>query len=456
MTKNDSTPSPEQPDPLSATGMFLRAFESNPEPTPESSNADAIKNNKDKVDPLAGSESILPLRLGDPLTSTTRAGQSAASPGKPVARGTAPGEFTQMFQRIEPQANSAPAPAAALESPIQTVNPTESAKPDSQPPGEQGPGEFTRIFVGGAKPASVPSASVAEQAEEHQRPNSPAVAASRAKGFSSPGASDSADNSFSQLFKTASPAQAPRVSVPVQSSPQVPTVQPAPPSPQISWKQEPAFKGTEASSTPSSPSATSLLNSLSSSGSSPSASRQSEPAPYRSEPVPSPGTPMEPVQPPGIDSGGVTRFIRQLSQEPPSLQPAAPPPSPAAPPINSGPGEFTRIISGMKGNTAIPTAPPPAPVQPAPIQFAAPAAPAFAAPARPAAPAFAPPAAPAFAQPAVSPPIAPQVPRPAPPAPPALAAPKGKFEALVPILLVINTFLLIVILLVVIFSMKAK
>jgi len=41
-------------------------------------------------------------------------------------------------------------------------------------------------------------------------------------------------------------------------------------------------------------------------------------------------------------------------------------------------------------------------------------------------------------------------------APPALAAPKGKLEAMVPILLVVNTFLLIVILLVVVFAMKGK
>jgi hypothetical protein len=37
---------------------------------------------------------------------------------------------------------------------------------------------------------------------------------------------------------------------------------------------------------------------------------------------------------------------------------------------------------------------------------------------------------------------------------PALAAPKGKLEAMVPILLVINTFLLIVLLVVVVFAMK--
>jgi len=51
------------------------------------------------------------------------------------------------------------------------------------------------------------------------------------------------------------------------------------------------------------------------------------------------------------------------------------------------------------------------------------------------------------------------IPKPAPPPPPpvpALAAPKGKLEGMVPILLVINTFLLIVILMVVIFSIKSR
>jgi len=41
-------------------------------------------------------------------------------------------------------------------------------------------------------------------------------------------------------------------------------------------------------------------------------------------------------------------------------------------------------------------------------------------------------------------------------APPALAAPKSKLEAMVPILLVINTFLLLVLLIVVIFLIKTR
>jgi len=39
---------------------------------------------------------------------------------------------------------------------------------------------------------------------------------------------------------------------------------------------------------------------------------------------------------------------------------------------------------------------------------------------------------------------------------PALAPPKGKLEAMVPILLVINTFLLVLLLVVVIFLIKVK
>jgi hypothetical protein len=71
----------------------------------------------------------------------------------------------------------------------------------------------------------------------------------------------------------------------------------------------------------------------------------------------------------------------------------------------------------------------------------------------PAAPAIAPPAMPAPK--AVAPPKV-ELPKIAPPPAPAFAAPKSKLEAMVPILLVINTFLLVVLLVVVIFALKAK
>jgi hypothetical protein len=62
------------------------------------------------------------------------------------------------------------------------------------------------------------------------------------------------------------------------------------------------------------------------------------------------------------------------------------------------------------------------------------------------------PAAPAFQAPKMElPPAA--IPKPAPPAP---AAPPGKFQEMVPILLVINTFLLLVLMVLVIFALKTK
>ena len=50
----------------------------------------------------------------------------------------------------------------------------------------------------------------------------------------------------------------------------------------------------------------------------------------------------------------------------------------------------------------------------------------------------------------------PAIPKPALPPMPALAPPKSKLEAMVPILLVINTFLLLILLVVVIFLIKAR
>jgi hypothetical protein len=70
----------------------------------------------------------------------------------------------------------------------------------------------------------------------------------------------------------------------------------------------------------------------------------------------------------------------------------------------------------------------------------------------PAAPKPAAPAPPAFQAPKFD------LPKPAPPAfaPPALAAPKSKLEEMVPILLVVNTFLLIVLIVLVAFALKAR
>jgi hypothetical protein len=63
------------------------------------------------------------------------------------------------------------------------------------------------------------------------------------------------------------------------------------------------------------------------------------------------------------------------------------------------------------------------------------------------------PAAPPMAAPKFEPPKAPAIPK---PAPPAVAVPAGKFQEMVPILLVVNTFLLLVLIVLVIFELKGK
>ncbi len=63
------------------------------------------------------------------------------------------------------------------------------------------------------------------------------------------------------------------------------------------------------------------------------------------------------------------------------------------------------------------------------------------------------PAVPIPAKPAVHVPPPPAIPT---PAAPALAAPKSKMDGLVPILLVVNTFLLVLILITLLFVIKAR
>jgi TIR domain len=195
---------------------------------------------------------------------------------------------------------------------------------------------------------------------------------------------------------------------------------PAPPAEDISWKNDPFFRPPEKLEPPSQPSTsvTGILSSLAESGGSPSGSRQPEPTPYRAEPVPSdtPPTPPKPAEPSSMpEGGGVTQRLKRLANVP--ARPSAPvAPAPPPPPVDSGPGEFTRMINAMGTKPAMgtPAAPP---------------------------------------QVAAAPPPAPKL---APPPMPAIAPPKSKLEAMVPILLVINTFLLLLLLMVVIFLIKSK
>jgi hypothetical protein len=130
--------------------------------------------------------------------------------------------------------------------------------------------------------------------------------------------------------------------------------------------------------------------------------------------------------------GSVTMWIRKLSEEveaPSAEQVFAPPPptaTPAPSPL-SGPGEYTRIVTRDLGKAATDI--------PAPPVSAAPKA---------QAPAIEPPK---VAAPTVAPPAL---------AAPAVPAKQTKLQEMLPILLVINAFLLVVLILVVIFALMRK
>src|ERR1700678_1083542 len=153
MTEKGKKPGEEaagQADPFSATGMFLNAFAPKPEPS---------------VEP------------------------AQESPGKGAAKPAQPGEFTQMFHKLETPASPPPPQSRSTNSPPQE------------------PGEFTRTFVAAATAPGFRPAPATPDASP-LAPSSPA----RMRGFSTPGISDSAsaEGSFTQLFQTPpSPAPPP-------------------------------------------------------------------------------------------------------------------------------------------------------------------------------------------------------------------------------------------------------
>ncbi len=280
------TDSGDQPDPLSATGMFSRA--------------------------------------GSPPSS-----QPQVEPVSQEGKGS-PGEFTQLFQSLNP---AGPLPGA----------PSEPSRETSK----LATGEFTRIFVG--------SAAKSPPAPEKAAVPAPASNPPRMRGFSSPGNSDSAsgDGSFTQLFRAA-----PSVPAPISET-QFPTRDTGTPS---EWPMPSGMGAGDNSNSP-----TILMQKLSEdrAGASPAS-------------VPVPQIPAE----------------QQFSP--------------------SGPGEYTRIISGNEIKAAA-NAPAPAKIQ---IAQAEPLKPA---------------------------------PLPAP-----ATLPKSKLQEMLPILLVLNAFLLVVLIVLVILALRAK
>jgi hypothetical protein len=136
----------------------------------------------------------------------------------------------------------------------------------------------------------------------------------------------------------------------------------------------------------------------------------------------------------------VTMLIQRLTEDLQSSLASTPlpatDPEPAALPE---PGEFTRIMSGASVKAAVdPGSSAQKPAAPSPVVFAVPAA------ALPPTPAVAAPAMPAIPKPQ-APPV---------PAPP--VAPQSKLQQMMPMLLVLNAFLLVVLILLVVFLLKTR
>lgn len=372
---------------------------------------------------------------GEPVKSTLAPQTSSSS---------APGSFTHMFsalssKTVEEQTVVKPTPAPPQIESSPTVTP-EAAKAAGQPGVEAaGPGDFTKMFQAlrtDREPvAQPPTPPVAEA--------TPAPLPSVAPVQPPPAQSGAGGGSFTQMFSSLSVASSPKED-PLKSM----TPEPLPAS------------GFQFSSSPRPPEPsaqggfTQLLQALNQESAKPA-----EP-PLAQSPLTAPSP--APNAPPGA-AGGFTQLLKSLSTEPASPPQAPPPPvvpQAVAPPIPSaGPGEFTRVISGsalrdLQSQGAQPAAPvdaatarpvfTPPPFPPAPHLPPAPPLPHAGAAAPPPAPHFAPPA---FAFP----------PAPAP-APPVAAPPAetGKLQKYLPLILVVNIFVLLVIVLILIFALHHK
>ncbi len=460
MTQKDWTPEGkpvDDADPLSATGMFLNALG-------KESNQPQTRTEINPPQAAAGRQPLWPAEQGIPPFAQEETPVRTAVEFEPPK--SAPGEFTRLFQAATSPA-APPPPKAPVVPPPVVSSPAPPFEP--KPAAASAPGEFTRIFV---NPDAKPADRVAAPPPTRVIPDAPpathqASSPPRMKGFSS-GASDSAsaEGGFTQFFQARPAPTAPAPAPTPAPAPRVqayapPTPSPAPPKEEIMPRRQPDFKTPEISSDPGggSSSVTELFASLA-----PAKPRQQEVKPERLEPLPSytPAshaptfTPAPPPEPSSGEAGSVTRLIQRLSATPAAEPPQASAPV-AAPQASSGPGEFTRMINAGAMRSA-PSAPAPPPAAPPPAAAAPIPMPAFAPPAMPA-----PPPMPAAQKPAAPPPPAFQAPKFEPPkpaapafAPPALAAPKSKLEEMVPILLVVNTFLLVVLIVVVVFALKAR
>lgn len=408
---------PDEPDsaaePGSATGMFQQP----PSATPAESRREACSAANDEnsrsaegspssADP-SGSAVEQKAASGEFTQFFRRMAPAAAdalpqakpSAVRPGAGDDAPGDFTRIFMRL-PQAPEA-APAAAAPAPL---------KAQETPP-EAEPGEFTRLMR---------AAEIVDGAPNHRDETAPDAADGRIpssaplRGFSAPGVNDAVSGKsaagFTQLFRALDERLPEGRDAPPYASPM--DVQAPEPSP----VQQQAGAALQAGPGEF----TRLMQSLSNPSAGESAAEGASKTPG-----------------PGATSAGV----RPVSTA--SSSPASSPPRQSS----TGPGDFTRIVSSSLAREEAAATGKATPARAERTPVPPPAPPAQAAPI-PRSPSF------AFGGQA-APPAGGATPIPAPPqAPPPAAPAQGKLHAYLPMLLVINAFLLAVLILLVVFALR--
>lgn len=373
MSKADNKPDGEPigpDDPLSATGMFLGAFQ------PQTGSFQA-------QEPASAKGAPLPPKQTPPFSPAPEHsvfGGNSPSEAEPERRG----EFTQLFGTVNPP--PAQSPSAASSSPAIAI---QREAPSLIP------GEVTRMF---ASPPAPPASPIS---------TAPANAP-RMKGFSSPGASDSAsaEGSFTQLFRAAPPVAA-RSPLQTQASSSPPEAE------KREWPPtyDPGASNKQPGPGKEPPGVTDLFRALSATDGPQAVQNAERPLTFsNTRPV------AQPAPPPTAPGDGFTVLIQRLTENtspPQVLETRQVAPASAAP---SGLGEYTRIISRDEIKVAS--------VQ----QVAAEAK---------------------VQAPVVEPPKA-------APTPAAVSPAKNKLQELVPILLVLNAFLLVVVIVLVIFALLRR
>lgn len=425
------------------------------------------------------------------LATSSARPQASPPPPAVAAKASAPEiSFTQLFSAL-PTSEAPTAPATAPPgAPVSTGTPFSHAAVSAPVAAE---GSFTQMF------STTPATPTAPVARIRTPPTQPQPLPS------STGSADTqaTEGSFTGFFSTKPAGSTPeRAPVPDQS-------RPAQGLEDFEWSRPPAQSAP--AGTGGTPSVTELFRTLSAedaasarpAGPYAASPASSQPLEHLSSPTSFPRFPSSPftenvnaqkpsaanaATPFSATSGGVTQLIRMLTEEV-SVSPSTPAVAPAEPERSApaGPGEFTRIISGemlraAAGVPALANTPPAsaaAPAFPVPGVAVTPPGvtkPSIAMPAIPAVPSAhvgggsagvaAPPMPHASAAaPSVTPPRveAPRVETPKVPTAQAAvgavasaAAPKSKLQQMLPLILVLNAFLLVVLILVVFFALHRR